>query len=148
MLAVRRGPPLDYSLCNQTVTIYHPLASGNDFACTRTIFHGAALDWRKNQTVDKTGSRETNGFLLVLPSGWGRPAWATPEEYAALPPGAREGRFTLSPLDKVLMGEGPEIAGRDAWAALLPARVSGLVVVKEVDPKYWRGVVCHVEAGG
>lgn len=144
MLRVRKNPGLDYRLCDQTVTIYHQMGAGENFSCTRTVFQGAFLDFRKNQTVDKTGSRETNAFLLVLPSGiGGRPVWAAPDAYLGAPE-----TFTLSPKDKILLGEGPEIATREAWAAFLPAVVSGLVVVKDVDPKYFRGAVAHVEAGG
>ena len=50
--------------------------------------------------------------------------------------------------DKVLLGEGPEIATREEWAGFIPAKVPGLVVVKYVDPKYWQGRLIHVEAGG
>lgn len=70
MLRMRRGPPVDYRLCNQTVTIYHQISAGKEFRCTRTVFHGAFLDFKKVTAVEKTGSRETNSFLLVLPSGW------------------------------------------------------------------------------
>lgn len=151
MLRVRQGPPVDYSLCDQVVTLYHADfgADGKGFACARVVFRGAFLDWKKAQAVDKTGSRETNSFLLVLPSGWGgRPRWASPEEFDALDEAERAGRFTLAPGDKVLLGVGPEVATREAWAALRPAGEHGLVVIKDVDPKYWRGRVCHVEGGG
>ena len=151
MLRVRRAPPVDYSLCDQVVTLYHADfgADGKGFACARVVFAGAFLDFKKAQTVDKTGSREANGFLLVLPSGWsGRPTWMPPEEFDALEEAGRAGRFTLTPGDKVLLGQGPKVATREAWAALRPAGASGVVVIKDVDPKYWRGSVCHVEGGG
>lgn len=144
MLRVRNNPGPDYCLCDQTVTIYHQMGAGENFSCARTVFPGAFLDFRKNQTVDKTGSRETNSFLLVLPSSvGGRPCWVAPDAYKKAP-----GTFTLSPKDKVLLGEGPETTNREDWAALLPATVPGLVVVRDVDPKYFRGSVVHVEAGG
>ena len=151
MLRVTAGPPVDYSLCDQVVTLYHAGfgPDGRGFACARVVFKGAFLDWKKAQAVDKTGSRETNSFLLVLPSGWDdRPRWAPPEEFDALDEAGRAGRFTLAPGDKVLLGEGPQVDTREAWAALRPAGASGVVVVKDVDPKYWRGSVCHVEGGG
>ena len=119
----RRLSPVDYRLCNQTVTIYH--WDGKD-TYTRTVRTDALLDFRKNQSVDKTGSKEVNSFLLVIPG-------------ASVP---------VSVGDKVLHGEGPEIATREEWAAFVPAKVEGLVVVKYVDPKYWRGSVVHTEAGG
>ena len=140
---------MDYSLCNQTVTIYHQTGAGAVFGCTRTVFYGAFLDWKKVQTVDKTGSREANNFLLVLPSGWGGcPEWMPPQEYDAASNTARRGRFTLAPRDKVILGEGAAITTREQWAALLPAQTAGLVVVQDVDPKYWQQRITHVEAGG
>ena len=116
--------PVDYRLCNQTVTIYH--WDGKD-TYTRTVIEKRVfLDFKKTQNVDKTGSHEANAFLLVIPG-----------------PVVR-----VSVGDKVLLGEGPEIATREAWTAFIPAKVDGLVVVKYVDPKYWHGAVVHTEAGG
>ena len=118
-----RTSPVDYSLCNQTVTVYH--WDGKD-TYTRKVFTDAFLDFKKTQNVDKTGSIEVNGFLLVIP-------------VPSVP---------VSVGDKVLLGEGPEIATREAWASFIPAKVPGLVVVKYVDPKYWHGSIVHTEAGG
>ena len=123
MFLLKPTCPVDYRLCNQTVTIYH-WDGGTTY--TRKVVHNAFLDFKKTQNVDKTGSHEANGFLLVIPG-------------ASVP---------VSVGDKVLHGEGPEIATREAWAAFIPAKVEGLVVVKYVDPKYWRGSVVHTEAGG
>ena len=122
MLAVRRKNPVDYRLCNQTVTVYHK----DGEAYTRTVHKNAFLDFRKNQTVDKTGSKETNSFLLVIPGD-------TQMVYVG---------------DKVLLGEGPEVTTREAWAQLIPSTTENLVVVKYVDPKYWGTQMVHVEAGG
>ena len=122
MLFLRNPAPVDYRLCNQTVTVYHK--DGDSF--TQATYNNAFLDFRKNLTVDKTGSRESNSFLLVLP-------------------GAVQAVFVG---DKVLLGEGPEIATREAWADLVPSKVPGLVVVSYVDPKYWQGRLVHTEAGG
>ncbi len=124
MVAIRaKVSPVDYRLCNQTVTVYH--RDGETYTTT-VIENGAFLDFRKNQSVDKTGSREANAFLLVIPGS------------AAL----------VSVGDKVLLGVGSEIATREAWAAAIPAKVPDLVVVKYVDPKYWNGELVHTEAGG
>lgn len=124
MLCVRPRAPVSYEKCNQTVTIYHQDGPG---AYTRTVIErGAFLDFKKTQNVDKTGSREANSFLLVVPC-------------------EAQGVFVG---DKVLLGEGPEVASREAWAGLIPAKIPGLVVVQYVDPKYWRGKLVHVEAGG
>lgn len=122
MLILPTRPPVDYSLCNQTVTIYHK--DGDTY--TRTVRKDAFLDFRKTETTSKTGSREANSFLLVIPGE----------------------TVPVSVGDKVMVGEGPECATREQWAALIPARYNGLVVVQYVDPKYWQARVCHTEAGG
>lgn len=123
MLRVRPRSPVDYAKCDQTVTVYH--WDGKE-AYTRTVIDRAFLDFKKTQNVDKTGSKEANAFLLVIPCAV----------------------QTVFVGDKVLQGRGPEVSTREDWAALIPARVPGLVVVKYVDPKYWRGRMVHVEAGG
>ena len=118
-----RKSPVNYDLCNQTVTIYH---DNGDKTYTRKVFTDAFLDFKKTQNVDKTGSSEVNSFLLVIPG-------------SVVP---------VAVGDKVISGVGPEIKTREAWAGFIPAKVPGLVVVKYVDPKYWRGAVVHTEAGG
>lgn len=122
MLVLRSPSPVSYDLCDQTVTVYH--TDGKTY--TRKIIRGAYLDYRKTQNVTKTGNTEANSFLLVIPGDTVR----------------------VSVGDKVMMGEGPEVATREQWAALIPSRVPGLVVVQYVDPKYWRGQIVHTEAGG
>lgn len=125
MLMLRPACPVDYRLCSQTVTVYHRETDTKN-SYTRTVYDRAFLDFRKNQTVDKTGSKESNSFLLVIP-GDDQPVFVG---------------------DKVMLGEGPEITTREEWAAFIPAKVPGLVVVSYVDPKYWNGELVHTEAGG
>ena len=124
MLMLRPTCPVDYSLCNQTVTIYH--WDGKETYTRKVIEEGAFLDFKKTQNVDKTGSSEVNTFLLVIPGS----------------------EVPVAVGDKVIHGEGPEIATRESWAAFIPAKIPGLGVVKWVDPKFWRGSVVHTEAGG
>ena len=123
MLSVRPRPPVDYSKCSQTVTVYH--WDGKE-TYTRAVIRRAFLDFKKTQKVDKTGSKEANSFLLVIPC-------------------STQGVFVG---DKVLLGSGPEISTREAWAALVPSTTPGLVIVKYVDQKYWKGRMVHLEAGG
>ena len=113
--------PLDYSLCDQTVTSYRRERDGS---VARTVHPRAFLDFKKVRNVEKTGSADAASFLLVVPGS----------------ADIREG-------DKVLMGDGPEIGPSD-WASFIPSKVRGLCVVRWTDPKHWRGEVCHVEAGG
>ena len=123
MVTIRhRTCPVDYKMCNQTVTVYHQ----QDGQYIRTVYERAFLDFKKTQTVEKTGSKEANSFLLVIPGG-------TQAVFVG---------------DKVLLGEGPEIITRGAWASFIPSMVPGLVVVSYVDTKYWNGKIVHTEAGG
>ncbi|WP_312280795.1 hypothetical protein [Oscillibacter sp.] len=122
MLCVRPHPPVDYSKCNQTVTVYHT----DNVAYTKQVFTRAFLDFKKTQDVDKTGSSEVNSFLLVIPCSE-QPVFVG---------------------DKVLLGEGPGVTTAAEWREFIPAKVPGLVTVKYVDPKYWQGRMAHVEAGG
>ena len=123
MLMRRNSCPVDYNtLCRQIVTVYHK----DGEKITRIVHEHAFLDFRKNLTVDKTGSKEANSFLLIVPGDV----------------------QTVFVGDKVLLGKGPEVTTREAWAALVPATTPNLVVVKYVDPKYWGAQIVHVEAGG
>lgn len=122
MLMLKPTCPVDYRMCKQTVTVYHK----DGDTITRKVHDRAFLDFMKTQTVDKTGSKEASSFLLVIPC-----------DAQAVFVG-----------DKVVMGEGPEVSTREAWAAFIPAKVPGLVVVSYVDPKYWGTQLVHVEAGG
>ena len=80
----RRTSPVSYDKCNQTVTVYH---KDKDGTISRTVIRKAFLDHRKNQVIDKTGSRETNAFLLVIPCD------SSPVAVG----------------DKIILGEGPQI---------------------------------------
>lgn len=130
MLCTRKkSAPLDYSNCNQTITVYHEAAPGV-YRCY--VIHGAFLDFCKNRNIEKTGSRESNAFLLIIP-----------ECHAQL-----GFDYDLKNGDKVLLGIGQAITSSREWSSLIPAKIPGLVVVKYIDPKYWQAKLCHVEAGG
>lgn len=119
----RNGCPIDYDrLCRQTVTVYHK--EGEEY--TRTVYSKAFLDRKKTHSVDKTGSKEANAFLLVIP-------------------GSIQAVFVD---DKVYEGEGPEITTSEQWREFIPSKNNDLVVVKYVDAKRWNGAIVHTEAGG
>lgn len=122
MIIRRTTCPVDYRLCDQTVTVYHK--DGDTY--TRTVYNRAFLDYKKTQSVDKTGSKEANSFLLVIPGD-------TQTVFAG---------------DKVYEGIGPEIADSKVWAAFIPSKVPQLVTVSYADPKRWNGRIVHTEAGG
>lgn len=111
-----------YGLCDRTVTVYH--REGAD-RISRTVHRRAFLDSQKTMNVARTGSSEASGFLLVIP-----------------------GEAAVAVGDKVVPGVGPECATDAQWRDLIPTKVPGLVVVRHVDHKWYRGRVAHTEAGG
>lgn len=112
------GP--DYSLCNQTVTIYHPEAG----RILRQVVAGCYLHWQQKRQRDALGEQLQAPFLLVMPGG--------------------AQRVFLG--DRVMAGVGPEITPQQ-WGSFLPATVPGLGEVHYVSPYFWEGKLCHVEAG-
>lgn len=141
MLKVKKQPaPLDYSKCNQTVTLYHH-SPGTKEISRVVIEHGAYLVPRRQSHLNNIGSSESNSFLLVIPQSSCR--YLPPDAFTGA-----EGTYTLASQDKAQLGEGPVLATVAEWAAHIPAKVDGLVVIKNVAPQYWQGEICHVEAGG
>ncbi len=113
--------PVDYRLCDQTVTVYHREGS----TVTATVYKNAFFDMRKSRTVDKEGTREANAFLLVIPGN----------------------SQAVFPGDKVLLGEGPQVSA-EQWLSFVPAEVENLAIVSHAGVKYWKGSIVHTEAGG
>lgn len=115
----------DYDrMCRQVVTVYHEEGG----QVTRTVHRRAFLDFKRTENVEKIGNDEASSFLLVVPGD---------------KPACRTG-------DKVLLGVGPQVP-EDAtkwWRTFIPSKVDNLVVVRWVDPKFWRGRMVHTEAGG
>lgn len=143
MLSIqRKATPIDYTHCNQTVTLYHQ--EGETYR--RTVIAGAYLDFKKNSNIDKVGSHEVNSFLLVLPQGAGGQSYLPPVQYAAAED--KGGCYTVAANDKVLLGVGEEITTPEQWRAFIPSRVDGLVVAQYIDAKYRQGEICHLEVGG
>lgn len=124
MRMLKPSSPIRYDLlCKQTVTVYHKA----DESYTRTVYTKQAfLDRKKTQSIDKTGSKDANSFLLVIP-------------------GKAQSVFVG---DKVFEGVGPNIATAEEWRKFIPSTVPELVVIKYADPKLWNGAIVHTEAGG
>lgn len=128
MLAVvRNNSPVDYEKCNQTISVFHL----NGSTVVKTVINGVFFDFKKNQSIEKTGSSEVNSFLLVIPK----------KNYSGV-------SSPIYPGDKVVLGSTQTIADTTAWSQAIPSKVESLVVVKYVDPKYWNGAIAHWEAGG
>ena len=121
-MVIRKRNPVNYDLCSQTVTLYRKAGE----TIIRTVYRKAFFEWKKLQSIEKTGSREATSFLLVIPGN-----------VQACYPG-----------DKVILGEGPEIGTMPQWRDFIPAKVAGMAVVDAVDVKYWNGEIVHTEATG
>lgn len=109
--------PLDYSLCNQTVTIYRRRGD----SIQRQIVENASYSFELRQVTDTLGTRQETLFQLIVP-----------------------GDAQLQPGDRVMVGIGPEQVD---WNAFLPVAVAGLAQVQYVAPCFWQGEICHTVAG-
>lgn len=78
MLRHRQNIPLDYSLCADTVTVYHREG------LTRQVLDGVHFEWTGERSVSGGIHADTNNFLLVVPYD-----------------------CELAPGDRICLGEGP-----------------------------------------
>ena len=112
--------PLDYSLCNQVVTVYRLIGE----EVSRHEIDHAYLSPKTVKRTVVSGEEVEKPFLLILPG-----------EDVRLLPG-----------DRVFQGVGPFVT-KEAWPAFLPATVPELFIAQYVKPCYWMGRLCHTEAG-
>lgn len=110
--------PLDYSLCNSTVTVYRKTAEG----ICRQVVEGCYLENRCEQRSELSGTRQESPFLLIMPGSCQR----------------------VFPGDRILEGIGPQVID---WESFIPVTVPGLYQAQYAMPCYWEGQICHVEAG-
>ena len=80
MLKPIKNVPLDYSLCQDTVTVYHREG------LTRQVLQGVHYEFTSRREVVDGIARVTRGFLLVIP-----------------------GYYPIRPGDKVHLGIGPDL---------------------------------------
>lgn len=114
----------DYSLCKQSVTVYH-FEGGT---VTSAYFPQAYFEFTETQKVDKVGAGEEDTFLLVIPGS----------------------EIVCHVGDKVLLGQGEQPSGDYAsfWRSLIPTKVDNLGVVRKVSARTWGGEIVHTEARG
>lgn len=110
---------LDYSLCNQTVTLYRCRGGKID----RQVRNDAFYVWQVGTVADELGTRQETLCTLILP-----------------------GDPSLRPGDRVYDGIGPEIT-ESQWPHFLPVSIPGLGEINYVRPCRWQGRICHTEAG-
>ncbi len=109
--------PLDYSLCNQTVTLYR-LRNGT---VQRRVVDGVHYRYWTQEKLDAAGKSRETGCLLIIP-----------------------GKADIQPGDRVYPGVGPQITAQ-TWAGFLPVQIPGLAQIRYVAPQWWQGEICHTE---
>ena len=107
--------PLDYSLCQQTVTVYG-IRSGT---LLRRVVENCHLAAESGIRETIHGKSRLNKFLLIIP-----------------------GDYDLQPGDRVFDGIGPEEVN---WQTFVPAFTQGLYEVGRVKKQLWDAEVTHVE---
>ena len=113
----------------------------NPFRVTRCVIHGAYFERKTVQTVDKSGGKSCDEFLLVIPNKNARRA--APALFNGIP-----GVYVLECGDRIVEGVGEEITTREQWGGFVPANRPGVVTVDWVRDMGCRNVLYHVEAGG
>ena len=112
--------PFDYSLCDQTVTIYRKEGK----TVSRQILKNCYLEYNTRVDTDEYGRQLERRFLLILPGS--------------------EQKLQVD--DRIYAGQGPEVTA-EQWAGFIPVNVEKLMQVQYVQPCYWNGQLCHTEAG-
>lgn len=110
--------PLDYSLCNQTVTFYRKTGE----QIRREVAGNCHLSCKYREATESYGKSLEKKFQLIIPAGGFAPQCG----------------------DRVYAGIGPEEV---TWETFLPALIPALYEVSFVSPCYWEGELAHWEAG-
>lgn len=107
--------PLDYSLCDQTVTLY----GIREGVLLRRVVENCHLAVNRGITESLHGKSRLSRFLLIIP-----------------------GDYDLRPGDRVYGGIGAEEVN---WQTFVPAFTEGLYEIGSVKKQLWAGEVTHVE---
>ena len=107
--------PLDYGLCDETVTIYRR----NEGLVSRQVADNARLIRQTSTSTESYGKSRAKKFLLIIP-----------------------GDFDLQPGDRIYDGFGPEEV---EWQMFVPAFTDDLYEVGRVKKQLWENEVTHVE---
>ena len=110
--------PFDYSLCQQTVTVYRKNGEG----IARHVAENCLFSRQITVSTENYGKSRLKPFLLIIPG-------------ASLP---------LQPGDRIYAGIGPE---KVDWQTFVPACVPQLYEAAFAKPCFWEGEITHWEAG-
>lgn len=110
--------PLNYSLCQQTVTVYQKKGEEISRQVAQTCYFSQSV----STPTQSYGKSKEKKFLLIIPG----------EE------------IPLQPGDRIFTGIGPETVD---WQVFLPACIPEVFEVSFAKPCYWEGTLTHWEAG-
>ena len=109
--------PFDYSLCDQTVTLYRKQGE----SILRQVLQNCYLSVQQSSPTENYGKSEEKKFLLIIP-----------------------GDTPVSCGDRICQGIGPEVTH---WQTFVPTSVPQLYEVSFSKPCFWEGEITHWEAG-
>ena len=109
--------PFDYSLCDQTVTLYRKTGK----TISRWVIPNAYLSAKITTPAEFYGKSMEKKFLLIIP-----------------------GESPICTGDRVYAGFGPENVN---WQDFIPAAVPALFEASFAKPCLWDGRIVHWEAG-
>lgn len=110
--------PLDYSLCDQTVTVYRKKGE----TVTRKVIANAYFCAKISCPNEAYGKSMEKTFLLIIPGDG----------------------FPVQPGDRICEGIGPESVD---WQGFVPAAVTEVFEIAYAKPCRWDGTITHWEAG-
>lgn len=136
---------MNYSCCNQTITLYHVATIGRDRQYRRTVIRGVFFENSKNYSINKTGLSGGNSFTCIIPQNRDSKRYLPPISYSELVETTNQ--YTINPQDRIVLGEcEKEFELNDtSWAGF---KTNHMVVVKSIDEKYYHGKFIHLEVGG
>lgn len=109
--------PLDYTLCDRTVTLYRKRGD----TVKRQVLRNCYLQQNNSIPTESYGKSRLKTFLLIIP-----------------------GDVPLQPGDRIFDGIGPVEVD---WAGFVPALVPEVYELSFAKPCYWEGKIAHWEAG-
>lgn len=110
--------PVDYSFCNQTVTVYRKRKD----QILRLQIDKCYFSLEETYMQDGYGRKIRKKCRLILP-----------------------GKQSVFAGDRVYPGIGPQV-DVDSWNSFVPDNVPGLCILQQVKTYFWDNTPCHTEA--
>lgn len=133
-----------YSLCNQTVTLYHKQINGKA-VCRTVIENSAYFEIRRNHKLEKLGLGASTSALIILPVYKIQKHYVPSNEFSAE---NQDTTFTICAGDIIVRGIGIEIQDSKDLFQVLPANYPESVTVSSIScVRGLNGEIMHIEVG-